>query len=85
MAMNGGGNDQQQNCILEVCCGGPDSRQVEALTAVAQHALPFLSHSQAGEVADWIARNWDLAPKGSLYTFKQAIAKLARGNPYEGE
>jgi len=82
MAMNGGGNDQQQNCILEVCCGGPNSKQVKALTDVAEHALPFLSHEQAGEVAEWIARNWDLAPKGTLYAFKQAIAKLAKGPAY---
>jgi hypothetical protein len=81
---NGGGNDQQQNCILEVCCGGADSKQVQALTEVAQHALPFLSHAEAGEVADWIARNWDLAPKGSLYAFKQVIARLAREAPYTG-
>ena len=84
MAMNGGGNDQQQNCILEVCCGGADSKQVQALTEVAMHALPFLNESEASEVADWIARNWDLAPKNSLYEFKKAIAKLARGANYQG-
>jgi hypothetical protein len=82
MAMNGGGNDQQQNCILEVCCGGANSKQVHALTEVAAHALPFLSPEQAVEVAEWIARNWDLAPKGTLYAFKQAIAKYAKGPAY---
>lgn len=84
MAMNGGGNDQQANCVLEVCCGGANSKQVQALTEVAEHALPFLSHAEAGEVADWVARNWDLAPKGTLYAFKQAIAKLAKGPAYTG-
>ena len=82
MAMNGGGSDQQQNCILEVCCGGEGSKQVYAMTEVAEHALPFLSHGQAQQVAEWIARNWDLAPKGTLYAFKQAIAKLAKGPAY---
>ena len=82
MAMNGGGNDSQANCILEVCCGGANSKQVHALTEVAMHALDFLSHEEAEAVADWIARNWDLAPKGSLYAFKQAIAKLAKGPVY---
>ncbi|HZO51200.1 MAG TPA: hypothetical protein VFB63_00720 [Bryobacteraceae bacterium] len=82
MALNGGGNDTQQNCILEVCCGGPNSKQVKALTEVAEHALVFLSHEEAADVAEWIARNWDLAPKGSLYAFKQAIAKLAKGPAY---
>jgi len=84
MAMNGGGNDSQQNCILEVCCGGPNSKQVEALTEVAEHAIHSLTHEQATEVAEWIARNWDLAPKGSLYAFKQAIAKYAKGPAYTG-
>lgn len=84
MAMNGGGNDQQQNCVLEICCGGANSKQVHALTEVAEHALSFLSHDEAHDVADWIARNWDLAPKGTLYAFKQAIAKLAKGPAYDG-
>lgn len=83
MSRNGGGNDQQANCVLEICCGGANSKQVQAMTEVAQHALPFLSHEQAGVVADWVCRNWDLAPKGTLYAFKQAIAKLARGAAYE--
>lgn len=82
MAMNGGGSDQQANCVMEICCGGKDSKQVHALTEVAEHALPFLSHGQAGQVAEWIARNWDLAPKGTLYAFKQAIAKYAKGPAY---
>lgn len=84
MATNGGGSDAQQNCALEICCGGADSKQVKALTDIAHHALPFLSHEEANEVADWIARNWDLAPKGTLYAFKQAIAKLAKGSTYTG-
>jgi hypothetical protein len=82
MAMNGGGNSQQQNCILEICCGGANSKQKQALTEVAQHALTFLSNEEAGEIADWIIRNWDLAPKGTLYNFKQVIAKLAKGPAY---
>jgi len=84
MATNGGGSENQQNCILEVCCGGKDSKQKEVLTEVAEHALRFLSRDEAGEVADWIIRNWDLAPKGTTYEFKQAIAKLARGPNYSG-
>lgn len=84
MATNGGGSDSQANCVLEVCCGGEHSKQVEALTEVAAHALPFLSSAEAHGVADWIARNWDLAPKGTLYAFKQAIATLARGPAYKG-
>jgi hypothetical protein len=84
MSMNGGGNDTQQNCILEVCCGGADSKQVEALAEVAEHEFPWMSHGQAEQVASWIARDWDLAPKGTLYAFKQAIAKYAKGPAYGG-
>jgi hypothetical protein len=84
MSMNGGGNSQQQNCILEVCCGGANSKQVEALTEVAEHEFPWMTHEQATQVAEWVCRNWDLAPKGSLYAFKQAIAKLAKGPAYTG-
>ena len=85
MALNGGGSDQEANCILSVCCDNssePDSKRVKTLANVANHALPFLSHAEAGEVAHWIARNWDLAPYGSLYAFKQEIARLARGQAY---
>jgi hypothetical protein len=82
MAMNGGGNDTQQNCILELCCGGKDSKQVEVLTEVAQHALPFLVGDQAKQVAEWVARNWDLMPKGTTYGFKQIFYKLSRQAPY---
>ena len=84
MAMNGGGNDQQANCILEVCCGGATSKQVEALTEVAAHEFPWMTPGQAKQVAEWVCRNWDLAPKGTLYAFKQAIARLAKGPAYEG-
>ena len=84
MAMNGGGNEQQQNCVLEICCGGVNSKQVQALTQVVQHAFPWATHDQAGEIADWVCRNWDLAPKGTLYAFKQAIATLAKGPAYTG-
>ena len=82
--MNGGGDDSQANCVLEVCCGGAHSQQVQAMTEVAQHALPFLSPEEAHDIARWICRNWDLAPKGTLYDFKQAIAKLAKGPAYRG-
>jgi hypothetical protein len=84
MALNGGGSDAQLNCAYEICCGGVNSKQVEALTEIAEHALPFLSSGEAKQVAEWIARNYDLAPKGSLYDFKQAIAKYAKGPAYTG-
>ena len=83
MTRNGGGSDTQANCILEVCCGGANSKQVKVLAEVAQRALAFLSPVEAVEVAEWIARNWDLMPKGTTYDLKQAIAKLARGPGYD--
>ena len=74
--------DEQENCILEVCCGGPDSKQPKALTKwLMQHA--GLYGPDAERVAAALIKAWDFAPKGSLVEFKRVIADLARGNPYE--
>lgn len=85
MATNGGGSDAQANCVLAVCCNDKSdgqAKQRRALTDVAEHALPWLTHTQAQEVADWILRNWDLMPVGTTYDMKQAIAKYAKGAAY---
>jgi hypothetical protein len=85
MGMNGGGSDQQANCVLAICCddkAGGQAKQRKALTDVAEHALPFLRGDEAAQVADWILRNWDLMPVGTTYAMKQAIAKYAKGPAY---
>ena len=73
--------DQQANCVLEVCCG-KDGKQLQALTMVFQNEVG-LKPKDALDAATWVVTTLDLAPKGSLYAFKQEIARLARGNDYE--
>ena len=75
-------NDQQANCILEVCCGDPDSKQPKALAQWLRRKVG-LDHAVAMHVAAALIAGWDFAPKGSLVAFKTAIAALARGNDYE--
>ncbi len=73
-------DDQQVNCILEVCCG-KDGKQLKALTHVLHDEVP-LAPDQAQAVAAYLISHFDFAPKGSLYAFKERIAELARGNDY---
>ena len=78
--MSNGDDQQQANCILGVCCDAQKRRY--ALAEKIEHDL-HLSEHDAKRVADWINDHYDLAPKDSLVAFKDAIAALARGNPYE--
>ena len=74
-------DDQQANCVLEVCCG-KDGKQLQALTAVLRDEAG-LDPTHALNAATWLVTNLDFAPKGTLFAFKQRIAYYARGNPYE--
>lgn len=73
--------DEQANCVLEVCCG-KDGKQHKALTDVLVQDAGLNPH-QAVSVAAFLIDLFDFAPKGTLFAFKQEIARLARGNPYE--
>lgn len=73
--------DEQANCVLEVCCG-KDGKQLQALTGALQQRIGLDAH-HALAVATWVVTTFDLAPKGSLYAFKQEIARLARGFDYK--
>ncbi len=71
------------NCILEVCCGGDDTgKQVRALASLMNRELP--SHANHIEVSEWLIGRFDFAEKGTLKPFKDSIALLARGFPYQG-
>lgn len=74
-------DDQQANCIIEVCCG-KDGKQVHALTQVLKNEAG-LEASDAHAAAAFLCGLLDFAPKGSLFAFKQEIARLARGHDYE--
>jgi hypothetical protein len=72
MAMNG-----RLNCILEICCRSGSEASLHALTDQI-HEDVGLERAEALQVAEWIRLNFDLAPKGSLGTFKSEVARLAR-------
>ncbi len=74
-------DDTQSNCILEVCCG-KDGKQLKALTHVLRDEVPLDAHD-AQTVAAYLIAHFDFAPKGSLYAFKEEVARLARGHDYE--
>ena len=69
--------DGRLNCLLEVCC-----RSAEAEQALADQIAEDLAcdPAEAKKHAAWIREHFDLAPKGTLTAFKNAIAKLAREN-----
>jgi hypothetical protein len=73
--------DEQANCVLEVCCG-KDGKQLQALTQVLRDEAG-LPPPMALSAATFLVQTFDFALKGSLYQFKQDIAKFARGNAYE--
>lgn len=73
---------QEVNCILEVCCGGPDSKQPKALAEMLQRKVG-LSKTDARHAANFLIGAFDFAEKGTLVAFKASIAALARGNAYE--
>ncbi len=78
---NGDDDDTIRNCVLEVCCG-EDGKQERAIRKQLQHDLRGMTPADTDQFAAWLARSYDLAPKGSLYALKQEIARLARGSDY---
>lgn len=70
--------EEEACCILEICCGGP--AQETALTGKIARELR-LDDLAAKKVAKWILANYDLAPQGTLSTFKHDLAALARTYP----
>lgn len=69
------------NCILQVCCN--EEAAQKALTSLLEKD-GVVGPESSGNVAKWILANVDLAPKGTLQPFKDAIAQLARGADYKG-
>jgi hypothetical protein len=83
--MSNGDDQQQVNCILEICCGGEGGhKRLHAMVKMLHHDLgdgPY----RGPDIATWILQRFDLAEKGTLKPFKDSIAALARGFPYEEE
>lgn len=81
--MNGLGN-----CIYEICCPPRSEGAVKALADEMSERLGW-NKNQPGHrdkdtddlalsVATWVLDNFDLAPKGSLQAFKDAVRDYAR-------
>lgn len=67
------------NCIYAVCCPPDSDGQIQALANEISAAFPVLApESSPVAIAAWVLKNFDLAPKGSLQSFKDAIRDLAR-------
>lgn len=76
--------DTQNNCVLEVCCGGPgdEAKQARALTKILLHHTTGIPKEMCEQIAVYLVGTYDFAPKGSLYAFKQEIVRLAKTEPY---
>lgn len=64
-------------CILGVCCPPESPSQRVALAQELEHdtGVPM---EYCETVAAQILKDYDLAPKGTLQAFKDAIAKMVR-------
>lgn len=65
------------NCLLSVCCRANSAEARKAMADQIEEDLGCDKH-ESHKHADWIIDNFDLAPKGTLQPFKDAIATLAR-------
>ncbi len=76
-------DNSEINCILEVCCGGDDeAKQIRAFAQLIHREIQ--GPLTPGVVAEWAIGRFDFAEKGTLKPFKDSIALLARGFPYQG-
>lgn len=70
------GDDQQMNCVLEICCEAHSEKQYEALALKIAHDLP--NGGDPDTMAKWILKHFDLAEVGTLSAFKASIARVAK-------
>lgn len=74
----------QRNCILWICCPPLSEESVKALAEEMEKAGMGQAIAAAERVehlrsiARWVMKNYDLAPAGSLQTFKDAVRDHAR-------
>jgi len=67
-----------QCCALEICCNAGSPKQRAALAKMIREDYPAVPELYAGQAAEWILKNFDLAPVGTLGGLKKAIARIAR-------
>jgi hypothetical protein len=71
--MNGLGN-----CLYEICCPPRSEGAVKALAEEMAGALSRPEGDTYEDIARWTLDTFDLAPKGSLQAFKDAVRDYAR-------
>lgn len=72
-----------QCCALEICCDRSSQKQTKALATMIREDYPQVPMQYAEQAAEWILKNFDLAPAGTLGDLKRAIAKVAREHANE--
>lgn len=65
-------------CILGICCPPASRKQITALAKQIRVDYPQVPMQYAEQAAEWILKNFDLAPAGTLNGYARAIAKIAR-------
>lgn len=69
------------NCALAVCCPPFSEQRYRAIATLLSR--DGMNVDEALVAAPYIARVFDLAPKGMLSEYQTAIAQLARGGDYK--
>jgi len=72
--------EQQECCILGICCDEP--KRVQALADKIAMETSLNAH-QALTAASFIRQTYDLAPKGTLQPLIDLVAAEAREYPYQ--
>lgn len=72
-----------QCCALEICCDAGSTKQLRALAKMIRDDYPQVPLQYCEQAAEWILKNFDLAPHGTLSDFKRSIAKIAREHENE--
>lgn len=65
-------------CAVGICCPPKSPQQRAALVSEAMHGTG-LDQASAEKVADWMMRDYDLAPKGTLDLSHVANAMKSKG------
>lgn len=74
-------NGAEVCCALGICCPPLSAGQKKALKKKLED--DGFDSAASERAAEWILNNFDLAPKGSLQSFKDTIADLVRKHPKE--
>lgn len=69
-------DDPILNCLLEVCCEGPNARESLAQLLVKEGACRDMTHGH--RVSACVYEHFDLAERGTLAPLKASIARVLK-------